>query len=646
MNNKSRGAIRFNLNMFYRICLTSLAVIVVLGIGTYVFTPGSTSDYVEGLFWSDASLQSGRLLNPDYAYAYAIPYGSNLLFLPFVAVLGTTQLANSLGMGLFFLVMTGTVVFFLKALCDDIVEIVVGTAIILLAFRSEMGLDLLHHVLFYQLGFVCFMGMIGALIRLMNGQKRNKYLFIFMAYTIWSGANGMVTITLAVLPVLVAVIYTEVTGKLSRRFMAETLLMITVGTLIGFGMYKYSMRGIIETGYLENASTYDFLPVNEWIENIRELPNAWFNMFVIFNPEGKRIASALGVETVVSIFVSLIAAVSPIIYIIRFRKLDNNEKMIFFGCIMIWVPCIAQFVFLRGPVPRLLFSGICANFILLALFTISIKRKLRTVEQKTICLLVAVLTTVFSIQFSVKADWQKDIEVIDELRHHNLTYGVATFWNANINTANSGGDVKVRPVLLSHGMVCPFYYQSQHSWYNLPSDVTDWFLLLTEDEYQSVITGMSRTLIDSCKEVLDIQNYHVLVFSADQWNTCVLGRKFIYNFNEDEWAKECEPIEGKRYIHDGGVSFGPGIKVDNGSDVNVTIQGNRLSYAEISVYSIQDNTKKSCKPVYSQRTDTEISFRITAETDLKAFEIAISNPSDDAYAGDIILSGETVEVVE
>lgn len=49
--------------------------------------------------------------------------------------------------------------------------------------------------------------------------------------------------------------------------------------------------------------------------------------------------------------------------------------------------------------------------------------------------------------------------------------------------------------------------------------------------------------------------------------------------------------------------------------------------------------------MYNQRTDTEISFRVTAEVDLEAFEIAISNPSDDAYKGDVILSEETVEVV-
>ena len=194
-------------------------------------------------------------------------------------------------------------------------------------------------------------------------------------------------------------------------------------------------------------------------------------------------------------------------------------------------------------------------------------------------------------------------------------------------------------------MIQPYYYQSQYSWYHLPSDETDWFLLLTEEEYQSVITGISKTLMDSCKEVLNIQNYHVLVFSADQWNACVLGRKVIYNFNIDEYAKGCDSVGGKRYIHDGGLSFGPYIKVDKGSDVNVTIQGSGLSHSEISVYSYQDNTKKSCRPVYIQRTDTEISFRVTIETDLNAFEIAISNLSDDAYTGDIVLSEETVEVV-
>ncbi len=40
------------------------------------------ADKVEGLLWSEATLQSHRPLNPSYSYPYAIPYGSNIDEIP------------------------------------------------------------------------------------------------------------------------------------------------------------------------------------------------------------------------------------------------------------------------------------------------------------------------------------------------------------------------------------------------------------------------------------------------------------------------------------------------------------------------------------------------------------------------------------
>ena len=511
---------------FEKICRTLLviaSVMVVAAIGIYGFTPGTNSDQVEGLFWSDAVLQGGRLLNPDYIYPYAIPFGSNLLFLPFVAILGTTQLANSLGMLLFFLIMAGTAVFFMKTVINDPVRVAVGSALILLAFRSQMGMNLLHHILFYQLGFVCFLGMAAAVLRIIGqrGEKR-RYIVLLAVYTAWSSANGLVTVVLAAFPVLAAVILLEVAGRFPRKKTAKLLILIVASLLIGYALYAFSLRGIVETGYVEEVGSGSFLSISGWLENIYALPDDWINLFFTLNSDGVNIASVSGAEIVVTILIAVAATFIPVYYIVRFRKLDDSELMIFCASVLIWGICIAQYVFLRGREPRLLYNGICVDFVLLALL---VKRiGVKTWERKIICLLAAGMIAAFAVLFPLKENWKADTVLTDAMEQRGLTYGFATFWNAGINTANSGGRVKVRPVVIQEGgTIVPCLFQSQFSWYEISEDLKDWFLILTDEEYQEVLGGANKVWVDSCEETFDIQNYHVFVYSSEMWDELLLS---------------------------------------------------------------------------------------------------------------------------
>jgi hypothetical protein len=52
------------------------------------------------------------------------------------------------------------------------------------------------------------------------------------------------------------------------------------------------------------------------------------------------------------------------------------------------------------------------------------------------------------------------------LQTHDLTYGIAGYWNASAVTLQAGGRVQVRAVVLPHGKIIPYGWETNTSWYD------------------------------------------------------------------------------------------------------------------------------------------------------------------------------------
>ena len=76
-------------------------LILALGVGLvlyYIIWPAAgymTSDCTDSLRWAEATYESGQLVSDNFYYAAILPLGGNLLFLPFVALFGYSQAAQS-----------------------------------------------------------------------------------------------------------------------------------------------------------------------------------------------------------------------------------------------------------------------------------------------------------------------------------------------------------------------------------------------------------------------------------------------------------------------------------------------------------------------------------------------------------------------
>ena len=85
------GVVTFGIIIWYIVCISK---------GFY------HSDCTDTIFWTEAMLDGKTIMNPDYGYACLLPFGGNLLMLPFVGMFGVTMKAQLAGMVLFAILFT------------------------------------------------------------------------------------------------------------------------------------------------------------------------------------------------------------------------------------------------------------------------------------------------------------------------------------------------------------------------------------------------------------------------------------------------------------------------------------------------------------------------------------------------------------
>lgn len=636
------------------------AVLILGSLTVYLFAPpnhDAMSDTVEGLFWADAALSAHRPLNPDFVYPYAIPFGANLFMLPFVAIFGISLLSNALGMLFFCFVMFITCYQLCKTVTkNNFTLTILGTAIILLAFCSQMGVNLLHHILFYQLGFVCLLGLYGGiLLALSNSKEKYKYIPLLL-FSLWCGSNGLPSIMLASMPIIVSVCIICIIPKFEIYRSIFTKIVITVlgGTLCGFLLYKTSLYGIQEFGYLN--SSYVFNSIEEWLESLRKLPEDWLGLFFFRDPKGIKVLSLEGIVTLVTLSLSVLIGAVPFYYVVKIRNLECFEVILLIASIFVWLVTLMQYTLLRGAEMRLLYNGMLTNFTLFAVAFISHfpTKKIGRV----FAVIWVIIVAVYASLFLFNASWRTDMTLVEHLQKQDLTLGFGSYWNALNNTAKSHNKVKIRQVDFDFNSMkpIPFYYNCNKKWYDETrrEGLDRWFVVLNEEEWKRLEEAIDKTMLCNAIEVSEVlcysdrtsdrQHYHILIYDMEKYEQIFGNRLFDYNFNNNTWTDNCSPIEGERHIHDGGISYGPYIPLDSGEICKVDIRGEHLEDTEILVYSVQDETTFYIEPKYRKKDETEIQFEITTDIDLKNLEIVILNPTDDDFYDDVVLTSESMQI--
>ena len=633
------------LDLLFRFMIITCSIIAIGSIAIYHFTPAKDSDYVEGVIWAKETLESGKLLNPDFIYPYAIPFGANLFMLPFVKLFGISQMANSFGMILFFGVLLTTLLYFVRCFTHRFSYSILGIAIILMAYRSTVGENQLHHILYYQLGFICFLGISAAVIRCIFQDKKTINVICVLLYSLWGGMNGISTIALANIPILVSLFISLFTSKLIEKNKRKLycLLYLLIGTVVGFAIYFVSMRNVAESSYVEESGSFTFKGIDIWIDNLRSLPETWFKFFVN-SPENKKITEFAGLEVLLSICIAIVIGGIPFCFIRCKKQSTEKAIIVYYAVIVVWLVCLMQYVLLRGAEDRLLYNGVMVNCVLLSIIVVEKQKQESTKIAKVFYSIAIIFFAVYFVLFPVNAIWKTDTTITDTLIQRGLRYGFGSYWNANYHTVNSGDRVKIRPIELVEGKIRQLKYQSSDLWYDSQAiqEHEQWFLLLDNNEWQKMIQAMNIAPLELSNEVIEINDYHILIFDAKYWNDIIFSQHIIYYFASDVWQKQCETKNDKRMINDGGISYGPYIPVTSGKAIHVKISGDYLVHAGIEVY--EGGKHIDLQPTNFTNTNNEISFDLLVNEDMEKLEVLISNPENDNYTQPIELVAEEIIV--
>lgn len=506
---------------FLSVMILSVIVIsfVFFILNNNVVVSSECSDFVEGTLWANATIESGRVLSDTFYYPYAIPFGANLLFLPFVRLFGIGLLANRLGMLLFFSIVCLTYFYFSASIDvkEDCKYIILS--LLLMAFSTQLAFNLLLHILYYLLDFLCMIGMLASIIWLKRSVHKRKHYFMLTLFSIWGAANGPVSITLSLFPVLAALILTKENPRTSRMFWT-----VAGCTVCGLLLYKLVMADVMQSQYIEFVGSYTLLRVSDWFENIRLLPRTWFDLFIAFDPQGISIFRGRGVFVILEIFFSLIVTASPIPYIVRYRRLSFAEKAVFHSACVVWMICLTQFIFLRGYQKRLLYNCVLVNAMLLAVWYPHLHMdwgKWQTFAQFAVGGLAMLYLCLFLVS---RSSGPTDYPLADELMSRGFSHGYATYWNSNKLTVLSGGKIKSATVFIPKSTLLRYRYNMDATWYQ--HQPGDFYVALDEDAINKLRQNeafWNNYFQEAAKDVFVVDDITVFVFDEPYWDLLVEG---------------------------------------------------------------------------------------------------------------------------
>ena len=270
-----------------------------------------TSDTTDSLRWAEATYESGRLISKEFNYAAILPFGGNLIFLPFVAMFGYSLTAQICGLVLFTLLLISALWYLARGIGLDRLSSAALTALFLLIMSSSPKLReiMWEHIFYYNLGVLFFCIGFGLAARILRdggiiggpgrGRLRDRInialLLIFSALASLNGLQSIVCLTLPLAFALFTERFLDARIKLLSRGTVMTAglsVLILVASATGIFLLSKFVSTDIRANYAENYSTWS--GINDWPANLLRIMSNWFTLLgvdEIQGPVGKRFVS-------------------------------------------------------------------------------------------------------------------------------------------------------------------------------------------------------------------------------------------------------------------------------------------------------------------------------------------------------------------
>ena len=535
--------------------LLALPFAILLGIVVYYIMGPSRgffhADCTDTLFWAQAIVEGGRVLNPDFYYAAILPFGANLWFVPLIWLFGVTMLTQTLGMAIFALVFLLAAVFLFRSLQWSYPWRLLGTAALMLILSSSEKLReiMWGHVIYYSLILtLVFLGL-GLVVRLLrhdiflaltpdpSPRRRRLLLVILMALSAGAATNGFQIIAMYFVPLagaLAAEQFFDPEASRNRPTTQQAGILaacLAIGTAIGLiGLAFMSRGGSITAGYANAFSLYS--SSDDWFGNVGKFLPQLFSLLGIGVKNGTSFVSLDSLVNIAKVLGALTILICPLLLLIAYRKIEERSTRLLLW-VHIFISAATLFTFIFGRLANaswrltpFLGSSIVVTIAALRHFASGVHEPAISVVRRRLAGIAIVLlllptgvnfVTLGSYPFNYIKD--QNMSMLSELLiRENLSYGYATFWHAQALTVMTDSRSKVRVINIPADGVKICDYQSNKNWYLDQPGQDEYFLLMNASEYQVLQESDDWPLFEpEIKRQISEGGFVILVFQENIW---------------------------------------------------------------------------------------------------------------------------------
>lgn len=524
-----------------KIILDAIGIFIMLiGISTvlyFIWGPARGefhSDSTDTIYWAEAAMQGNGLINPDFHYAALMPFGGNIFMQIWMPFFGVSMLTHTLGMTTFMVLFTASAYWLLHEMKWSIrwKGIAIGGLLMAVSLSTKLREIFWGHIIYYSLGMLFLLAGLAMVLHIYNLQDKPRtrsvriqkiiFFVLLLAMFVICCTNSTTAIALFALPILGALFCERLldhsTPMLSKKTLYSVLMLIICGIgVIGGMKLGEKIAGGVTAGY---ATAYShFTEPGTWWEHIEGLPLAFLNLNGLSVSTDYFLMSKEGIDIIVLLAYSALIVILPFAALFCYGKIkDTGLRM------LIWSHFVSAAFILVGYICGMLNSAnwrlsplIVTGFLLSIAFmrwiykNSSFKRLgiLLLIPAAYVCSKCAVdITKMPRDSYLENIQYQLG----QYLEEQGLSYGYATFWNAQAITVQTDSKCKVRNVDITENGVFKNTYQGNYNWYDNQEGQDEYFLLMTGGERDALLASGSPVTTAPYEE-LTYMGYYIWVYS-------------------------------------------------------------------------------------------------------------------------------------
>ena len=499
------------------------------------------ADNAETVIWTQVTLETERLIDPDFFYSsQMIPVGGNLFFIPFVKAFGVGITALRAGYTVFAVLFAALLTLALRVLQPSWDLAMIGSGLIMICTTATETLrDIIWaHSVYYSLAVVCGLMCIGSLAQYLRGKRVLCGMLFFFSVLLCS-INGSVVLLYTALPFAAAIFLESMNRNYpGEGFMKEPFLLICAAIVCGVVLNKVICSG----NPSQNWGQYmELAPVSQWIENLCLLPERWLEVFFDLPETSVPVMSSVGIKLILRLGTALVLSILPFFSFFMLGCTKSRMTRIFI--LYHWILCaVLLFFFIFGMISNvshrlipLWFSCLIVDWLTMTWMLNEKGTYIHTYIHTYILFIGAAsvcLTVLFAGMTSVSvvrkpanlAVWYGNDSIYNVLETHGLTHGYTTeFLYGNSVTVLSNGEITSRVITVTEdGFKMPSY-MNKAAWYeDTPTDERT-FLICWERE----LLRQYPWLEDEAVEVLRATQYTPIYDKTDGFFILVYDRDVI-----------------------------------------------------------------------------------------------------------------------